>query len=158
MTKEHQKWFQSWFNTTYYHILYKNRDNKEAELFISNLIYYLNLIPEKDSILDLACGQGRHSKYLNSLGYNVTGIDTSLCLDLKNSERLSSVTIEYLLDAYNKTPKTEKFFGATFTVHAGNLELEQQLKNGLSAKEIHDSWQPAIEDFKKVRKKYLIYE
>ena len=78
-------------------------------------------------------------------------------VNLKDTERLSYVTIEYLLDAYNKTPKTETFFGATFTIHAGNLELEQQLKDGLSAKEIHDSWQPKIEDFKKIRLKYLIY-
>ena len=79
-------------------------------------------------------------------------------VNLKEIENLNSVNIEYLVDAYNKTPKTEKFFGGTFTVHAGNLELEQQLKSGLTAKEIHDSWKPAIEDFKKIRSKYLIYE
>jgi SAM-dependent methyltransferase len=77
MTKEHQMWFKTWFNTPYYHILYKNRDYKEAELFIKNLVRYLNLDPTKDSILDLACGQGRHSIYLNSLGFEVTGIDLS---------------------------------------------------------------------------------
>ena len=104
MTKEHQKWFQSWFNTTYYHILYKNRDNKEAELFISNLIYYLNLIPEKDSILDLACGQGRHSKYLNSLGYNVTGIDLSeKSINKANNYASNSLNFEVndMRDVYN---------------------------------------------------------
>jgi SAM-dependent methyltransferase len=76
MTKEHPKWFQSWFNTSYYHILYKNRDYKEAEVFIKNLVKYLNL-DKDDSMLDLACGKGRHSIYLNSLGYNVTGVDLS---------------------------------------------------------------------------------
>ena len=77
MTKENQTWFQSWFNTPYYHILYKNRDFKEAELFIKNLVRYLNLDALDDSILDLACGQGRHSIFLNSLGFRVTGIDLS---------------------------------------------------------------------------------
>ena len=77
MTKEHQMWFQSWFNTPYYHILYQNRDYKEAELFIKNLVRYLNLDALDDSILDLACGQGRHSIFLNSLGFRVTGIDLS---------------------------------------------------------------------------------
>ena len=76
MTKEHSKWFQSWFDTSYYHILYKNRDYKEAEVFIKNLVSYLNL-EKGDSILDLACGKGRHSIFLNTLGYNVTGIDLS---------------------------------------------------------------------------------
>ena len=76
MTKEQSKWFQSWFNTSYYHILYKNRDYKEAEVFIKNLVKYLNLDKE-DSILDLACGKGRHSVFLNSLGFHVTGLDLS---------------------------------------------------------------------------------
>ena len=76
MTKEHSKWFQSWFDTTYYHILYKHRDYKEAEVFIKNIVTYLNL-DKDDSILDLACGKGRHSIFLNTLGYNVTGLDLS---------------------------------------------------------------------------------
>ena len=76
MTKEHPKWFQSWFDTTYYHILYKHRDYKEAEVFIKNIVTYLNL-GKNDSILDLACGKGRHSIFLNSLGYEVTGLDLS---------------------------------------------------------------------------------
>jgi uncharacterized protein YbbC (DUF1343 family) len=79
-------------------------------------------------------------------------------VDLKNVEKLNSVNIKYLIDAYNKTPKTEDFFGATFTIHAGNTELENQIKNGLTAKEIHDSWQPKIEAFKKIRGKHLIYK
>ena len=76
MTKEHPKWFQSWFDTSYYHILYKHRDYKEAEAFIKNIVTYLNL-NKADSIPDLACGKGRHSIFLNSLGYDVTGLDLS---------------------------------------------------------------------------------
>ena len=34
-------------------------------------------LDKDDSILDLACGKGRHSIFLNSLGYNVTGLDLS---------------------------------------------------------------------------------
>lgn len=77
MTKQQQLWFQSWFNTPYYHLLYKNRDYKEAELFIKNLVAYLNLDTEVDSVLDLACGKGRHSIFLNSLGFKVRGVDLS---------------------------------------------------------------------------------
>jgi len=69
-------WFSSWFDTKYYHILYKNRDYSEAETFISNLVNGLKI--EKNSkILDLACGKGRHSIYLNKLGYQVDGCDLS---------------------------------------------------------------------------------
>lgn len=71
-----KEWFSDWFNTPYYHILYKNRNNEEAQHFISNLIEFLS--PEKNhKFLDLACGKGRHSIFLNSLGFNVSGCDLS---------------------------------------------------------------------------------
>ena len=76
MTKDTTQWFASWFDTPYYHILYKDRDHTEAQAFMDALTYYLNL-PEQGKILDLACGKGRHSIYLNSLGYHITGADLS---------------------------------------------------------------------------------
>lgn len=76
MTKETTEWYASWFDTPYYHILYADRDHAEAHQFMDNLTQYLNL-PEQGKILDLACGKGRHSIYLNSLGYDVTGVDLS---------------------------------------------------------------------------------
>lgn len=71
-----KKWYASWFDTPYYHILYKDRDYAEAQLFMDNITSYLNL-PDDAKILDLACGKGRHSIYLNKLGYDVTGADLS---------------------------------------------------------------------------------
>jgi SAM-dependent methyltransferase len=69
-------WFCEWFDSKYYHILYKNRDFAEAERFLSNLIEFLQ--PKKSAkILDLACGKGRHSVYLNSKGFEVIGVDLS---------------------------------------------------------------------------------
>ncbi len=69
-------WFETWFDTPYYHILYKDRDFAEAENFISLLINDLQ-IPENSKIIDLACGKGRHSVFLNKLGFNVLGLDLS---------------------------------------------------------------------------------
>ena len=69
-------WYSSWFDTPFYHILYKDRDDKEAQSFMDALTYYLN-ISQNSTILDLACGKGRHSLYLNSIGYDVTGLDLS---------------------------------------------------------------------------------
>lgn len=68
-------WFENWFNSKYYHILYKNRDHKEAVFFLDNIIKNINI--NNGRILDVACGKGRHAKYLNHLGFNVTGIDLS---------------------------------------------------------------------------------
>ena len=76
MQQEQDTWYASWFDTPYYHILYKDRDHAEARLFMDNLTAYLNL-PEDARILDLACGKGRHSVYLNELGFDVTGADLS---------------------------------------------------------------------------------
>jgi len=71
-----ENWFTSWFDTPYYHILYKDRNYREAQIFMDNLTHYLNL-PEKAKVLDLACGKGRHSIYLNQLGFDVLGADLS---------------------------------------------------------------------------------
>lgn len=71
-----RKWFHNWFNSPYYHILYNHRDNDEAEFFIDNLCAYLKPAPDS-RLLDIACGRGRHSNYLNKKGYDVTGIDLS---------------------------------------------------------------------------------
>ncbi|HEY0047062.1 MAG TPA: class I SAM-dependent methyltransferase [Flavobacterium sp.] len=71
-----KNWYASWFDSPYYHILYKDRDYAEARLFMDNITSYLNL-PDNAKILDLACGKGRHSVYLNQLGFEVTGADLS---------------------------------------------------------------------------------
>lgn len=67
-------WYKDWFNSPYYHVLYKNRDDKEAAAFISQLIENLH-INSTHKVWDLACGKGRHSVYLNSKGIQVIGTD-----------------------------------------------------------------------------------
>ena len=67
-------WFTDWFNTSYYHILYKDRNDLDAQLFMKNITDFLEL-PKSAHILDLPCGKGRHAVFLNSLGYKVTGAD-----------------------------------------------------------------------------------
>jgi len=72
-----KEWFAEWFDSPYYHVLYKDRNHEEAANFISKLMAYLS--PETQvQILDLACGKGRHSVYLNQLGYHVNGVDLSV--------------------------------------------------------------------------------
>jgi len=87
-------WYRNWFNSPFYHQLYKNRDFSEAEFFIKKVIQHFD-IPRKSIILDLACGKGRHSIFLNQLGMEVTGIDLSeesiLAAQKWNSETLRFV-------------------------------------------------------------------
>jgi SAM-dependent methyltransferase len=71
-----EAWYQSWFDTPYYHLLYSHRDENEARLHIDQLMGYL--APEKNiRILDLACGKGRHAQYISKKGFDVTGYDLS---------------------------------------------------------------------------------
>jgi uncharacterized protein YbbC (DUF1343 family) len=79
-------------------------------------------------------------------------------VDLSNTPKLSKVDVSAIVDAYHKTPKDKNFFGKTFTIHAGNLDLQKQIESGMSAKEIRATWQDKVEKFKKVRAKYLLYE
>ena len=70
------KWFESWFNSPYYYLLYQHRNYEEAALFIDQILKFLEIKPGQ-KILDLACGRGRHSQYINKKGYKVLGLDIS---------------------------------------------------------------------------------
>ena len=71
-----QAWYKDWFNSPFYHKLYFERDEKEADAFISKLIDHLEPLPGS-YMLDVACGRGRHSRILAKKGFVVTGIDIS---------------------------------------------------------------------------------
>ncbi|WP_299670945.1 DUF1343 domain-containing protein [uncultured Polaribacter sp.] len=78
--------------------------------------------------------------------------------DLSETEYLSKINLSFLIDAYQQTPKKKKFFGETFTIHAGTKKLQQQIEKGLSEEEIRETWAEDLEAFKVVREKYLIYK
>jgi SAM-dependent methyltransferase len=69
-------WFATWFNSGYYHLLYQNHNEGEAQTFIDNLVLALK-VNKNLPVLDLACGKGRHSRSFNRLGFTVTGLDLS---------------------------------------------------------------------------------
>jgi SAM-dependent methyltransferase len=96
---------KNWFNTTYYHTLYKNRDQSEAEFFLENLFKKLDPSPS-DTFLDIACGKGRHSSFINSLGYQTHGID------------LSEDSIQYA-----KSKETDSL---TFSVHDMRISFKEE--------------------------------
>lgn len=76
MHMSEKAWYKDWFNSPFYHKLYFERDEKEAENFIHQLVTHLKPLPGS-RMLDVACGKGRHSKTLAALGFTVTGIDIS---------------------------------------------------------------------------------
>ena len=68
--------YNNWFDSKYYHILYKNRNHKEAKIFIKKLLEHINL-NTYSKVLDAGCGKGRHSIEIEKLGHLVTGVDLS---------------------------------------------------------------------------------
>ena len=112
MSKAAKQWYASWFDTPYYHILYKDRDYTEAQDFMDNLTNYLN-IPEHGKILDLACGKGRHSVYLNSLGYNVTGADLSE-QSIAHAKQFANETLRF--DVHDMSKPYPDTFDAVFNL------------------------------------------
>jgi 2-polyprenyl-3-methyl-5-hydroxy-6-metoxy-1,4-benzoquinol methylase len=71
-----KSWYKDWFSSPYYHRLYQHRDDREAVSFIERLIEHLQPAP-KATMLDVACGKGRHSIALSEMNFDVTGIDLS---------------------------------------------------------------------------------
>jgi SAM-dependent methyltransferase len=135
MQKETNNWFASWFDTPYYHILYKDRDYEEAQLFMDNLTQYLNL-PEDAKILDLACGKGRHSIYLNTLGYDVTGADLS---ENSIAEASKSANDKLHFEVHDMRLPFEQKFDAVFNLFTSFGYFENDEDNLTTLKAIRDS-------------------
>jgi SAM-dependent methyltransferase len=71
-----ENWFQEWFSSPYYHLLYDHHSDDEAFAFISRIINHLKP-PSSSKMLDIACEKGRHSRALAEKGFDVTGINLS---------------------------------------------------------------------------------
>ena len=135
MQEEKCNWFASWFDTPYYHILYKDRDCTEARAFMDTLTNYLNL-PEDAKILDLACGKGRHSIYLNELGYDVTGADLSEN-SIAAASKFSNEKLHFKVHDMRE-PFDEKF-DAIFNLFTSFGYFENDEDNFTTLKAIHNS-------------------
>ena len=108
-----KEWFAEWFDTPYYHILYKSRDNHEARVFIKSLVGLLQL-PEASSVLDLACGKGRHSITLNEFGYKVLGVDLS-AQSIAHANQFSNSSLSFAVQDMRE-PIQSKRFDAVFNL------------------------------------------
>lgn len=80
-------------------------------------------------------------------------------VDLRQLQKVPKFTLKYFLDFYRKYENEPDFLTRElwFNTLAGNDVLIQQIRNGLSEKEIADSWEKELEEYKLIRKKYLLY-
>ena len=67
------------------------------------------------------------------------------------------IELKWIIEAYKYFPNPNDFFLKGFNLIAGNEKLKQQLISLSDEKKIRKSWEPKLELFKKIRKKYLIY-
>lgn len=84
-------------------------------------------------------------------GYNLVDFGSQYMKNLKK------LYLFWLIGTYNGTPDKEHFFDENFNYHAGNATLQQQIKEGKTEDEIRKTWQPGLNSFKLIRKKYLLY-
>lgn len=93
------------------------------------------------------------------LGKLCRGMDLSGLQELQIKAK-KTIDLRYLIQIYRDYPDKESFFlpGMFFDKLAGSSKLREMIQSGYSEQQIKDTWQPGLNQFKKVRKKYLIYE
>ncbi len=92
--------------------------------------------------------------YVNEMCYGQV-----LALDIAEAEQFvgRQIRLGPLMKAYSWFEDKDKFFHSYFTLLAGNEELEKQIREGWSEEAIRQSWEPGLEAFRKIRRKYLLY-
>ncbi len=85
--------------------------------------------------------------------------------DVKQLRKSKRINIQWMIDMYNAYPEKDRFFDRSFSKQMGNIdflagvsEFKEQIKAGKSAKEIQQSWEPGLSNYKEMRKKYLLYK
>jgi uncharacterized protein YbbC (DUF1343 family) len=78
--------------------------------------------------------------------------------DMTSIAKVSKLELKWLIKAYNSTWDKSIFFNPFFTKLAGTEKLQQQIESGISEEQIRRSWKKELDNFKKMRKKYLLYE
>lgn len=106
-----------------------------------------NFTPVSNSI-------SKNPKYQDTICY---GVDLRPLFNKELDKK--AINVNWLSLLYQQSSaKQSMFFDKNFNYHVGNDELQEQIINNISEKEIRASWQPALESFKKTRSKYLIYK
>ncbi len=134
-----EEWFESWFDTDYYHVLYRNRNTEEAALFIDRLFEHFH--PEKGSkLIDIACGKGRHARHMNEKGFDTTGIDLSSA-SINYAKQYENESLHFFRHDMRKTFRHEAFdYAFNLFTSFGYFQTRQEHVSALSA--FNDSLKP----------------
>ncbi|MCX6181965.1 MAG: class I SAM-dependent methyltransferase [Bacteroidetes bacterium] len=128
------EWFESWFNTPYYHALYSCRNVDEASVFLHKLIPHLE-IPKNSKILDIGCGKGRHSKIINQMGFDVVGFDLSV-ESIKEAKKLENEHLSFYVHDMRNLLFTN-YFDYAFNLFTSFGYFENERGNIKTLKSVH---------------------
>ena len=137
--------YNNWFDSKYYHILYKNRNHEEARKFINKIIEHLNLKP-KSKVLDAGCGKGRHSIEIEKLGHIVTGIDLSKN-SIKFAKQFENSNLNFLVHDISKPLNIEFNLVLNLFTSFGYYEKDKDLEILLSLEKNLDKNGTGVIDF-----------
>ncbi len=96
--------------------------------------------------------------------------DVCYGIDLRNYDvellrKTKQINLQWMMELYKASPHKEKFFNSSLSREMGVVErligsalFRQQIIDGTSEKEIRESWEPGLSNYKVMRKKYLLYE
>ncbi len=136
------EWFAEWFDSPYYHILYHNHNEQSAKDFIDKLFQkltpqYATLHPTSYyKILDLACGKGRHSRYMASKGFDVTGTDLSEN-SIRYARQFESDNLSFFEHDMRK-PFRINYFDYIFNIFTSFGYFDRDEDNVTALKCVHD--------------------
>lgn len=137
--EQEDRWFEDWFDSPYYHLLYRKRNEEEASAFVKRL--YTQLAPPPNSrALDLACGKGRYAIELNKLGMQVTGIDLS-----QNSISIAEKFIKEGLEFYvhdMRRPFRIRYFDYVFNLFTSFGYFSHESDNRAVIQSVHKGLKP----------------
>jgi len=123
--QDKKQWFETWFDQQYYELLYQHRDEDEAAAFLDALIAFLHPIPGS-TMLDAACGKGRHASYLAVKGFEVTGIDLSF-KNIKEAKKEESELLSFFQHDMSRVFRVNYFdFIFNFYTSFGYFKEEKQ--------------------------------
>ncbi|MFT3981272.1 MAG: DUF1343 domain-containing protein [Ferruginibacter sp.] len=105
-------------------------------------------------------GMSESPLYKNEVCY---GLDLRK-YDVEKLHASRKINIQWMIELYKAFPDKAKFFDRSQSVQIGNIDglvgnalFKEQIKNGVSEKEIRASWEPGLSQYKEMRKKYLLY-
>jgi uncharacterized protein YbbC (DUF1343 family) len=106
-------------------------------------------------------GMSETPLHMNQVCYGIDLRD----YDIDKLRKSKRINIQWMIDLYNAYPIKEKFFDRTQSKEMGNIDglsgsynFRKQIVEGKSVKEIQDSWEPELSQYKQMRRKYLLYE